>query len=96
MAALPFPAGIRPYRAGDTETFFVAHAAGNCCCPVAAVRLEIVEQREMKDTGALDLSPESGSKPSGDIFVFHYLFRRGKPWYTERNESKVIKQEVPL
>ena len=27
MAALSFPAGIRPYRAGDTETFFVAHAA---------------------------------------------------------------------
>jgi hypothetical protein len=55
------------------------------------VRLEIVEQREMKDTGASDLSPESGNKPSGDIFVFHYLFRKGKPWYTERNESKAIK-----
>ena len=27
MAALSFPAGIRPYCAGDTETFFVAHAA---------------------------------------------------------------------
>ena len=53
--------------------------------------LEIVEQREMKDTGASDLSPESGNKPSGGIFVFHYLFRRGKPWYTERNESKAIK-----
>ena len=96
MAALSFPAGIRPYRAGATETFFVAHAAGNCCCPVAAVRLEIVEQREMKDTGASDLSPESGNKPSGGIFVFHYLFRRGKSWYTERNESKAIKWEVPL
>lgn len=54
---------------------------------------EIVEQREMKDTGASDLSPESGNKPSGDIFVFHYLFRRGKPWYTE---FKVINQEVQL
>ena len=60
------------------------------------MRLEIVEQWEMKDTGASDLSPESGNNPSGGIFVFHYLFRRGKPWYTERNESKVIKQEVPL
>ena len=50
----------------------------------------------MKDTGASDLSPESGNKPSGAIFVFRNLFRRGKPWYTERNESKVIKQEVPL
>ena len=96
MAALSFPAGIRPYRAGATETFFVAHAAGNCCCPVAAVRLEIVEQREMKDTGASDLSPESGNKPSGGIFVFHYLFRKGKPWYTGRNESKGINREVPL
>ena len=93
MAALSFPAGIRPYRAGDTETFFVAHAAGNCCCPVRRDSLEIVEQREMKDTGASDLSPESGNKPSGGIFVFHYLFRRGKPWYTE---FKVINQEVPL
>ena len=93
MAALSFPAGIRPYRAGDTETFFVAHAAGKLLLPGAAVRLEIVEQREMKDTGASALSPESGSKPSGDIFVFHYLFRRGKPWYTE---FKVINQEVPL
>ena len=64
--------------------------AGNCCCPV---RLKIVEQREMKDTGASDLSPESGNKPSGGIFVFHYLFRRGKPWYTE---FKVINQEVQL
>ena len=51
---------------------------------------------KMKDTGASDLSPESGNKPSGDIFVFRNLFRKGKPWYTERNESKVIKQEVPL
>ena len=30
------------------------------------------------------------------IFAFHYLFRKGKPWYTERNESKVINREVPL
>ena len=64
--------------------------------PGAAVRLEIVEQREMKDTGASDLSPESGNKPSGDIFVFRNLFRKGKAWYTERNESKAIKWEVPL
>ena len=48
---------------------------------------------KMKDTGASDLSPESGNKPSGDIFVFRNLFRRGKPWYTE---FKVINQEVPL
>ncbi len=47
----------------------------------------------MKDTGASDLSPESWNKPSGDIFVFHYLFRKGKPWYTE---FKVINQEVQL
>ena len=64
--------------------------------PGAAVRLEIVEQREMKDTGASDLSPESGNKPSGDIFVFRNLFRKGKSWYTECNESKAIKWEVPL
>ena len=54
---------------------------------------------KMKDTGAWNLSPESCNKPSGGIFVFHYLFRRGKPWYTERNESnesKVINREVPL
>ena len=51
---------------------------------------------KMKGTGASDLSPESCNKPSGAIFVFRNLFRRGKPWYTERNESKVIKQEVPL
>ena len=51
---------------------------------------------KMKDTGASDLSPESGNKPSGGIFVFHYLFRKGKPWYTERNESKAIKWEVSL
>ena len=48
------------------------------------------------NTGASDLSPESGNKPSGGIFVFHYLFRKGKPWYTERNEFKAIKWEVPL
>ena len=51
---------------------------------------------KMKDTGASDLPPESDNKPSGAIFVFRNLFRKGKPWYTERNESKVIKQEVPL
>lgn len=48
---------------------------------------------KMKDTGASDLSPESGNKPSGDIFVFRNLFRKGKPWYTE---FKVINQEVQL
>ncbi len=83
---------------GTVETVHVKNT-GRCrelLLPGAAVRLEIVEQREMKDTDASDLSPESGNKPSGGIFVFHYLFRRGKPWYTERNESKVIKQEVPL
>ena len=87
----------------DRPNRFIAHVdvngaveTGRCkelLLPGAAVRLEIVEQREMKDTGVSDLSPESGNKPSGGIFVFHYLFRRGKPWYTE---FKVIKQEVPL
>ena len=48
---------------------------------------------KMKDTGASDLSPESGNKPSGDIFVFRNLFRKEKPWYTE---FKVINQEVQL
>ena len=83
---------------GTVETVHVKNT-GRCrelLLPGAAVRLEIVEQREMKDTGASDLSPESGNKPSGDIFVLHHLFRRGKPWYTERNESKAIKWEVPL
>ena len=59
-------------------------------------RDDAIVWNKMKDTGASDLSPESGNKPSGGIFVFHYLFRKGKPWYTERNESKVINQEVPL
>ena len=83
---------------GAVETVHVKNT-GRCrelLLPGAAVRLEIVEQREMKDTGASDLSQESWNKPSGGIFVFHYLFRRGKPWYTERNESKVINREVPL
>ena len=83
---------------GTVETVHVKNT-GRCrelLLPGAAVRLEIVEQREMKDTGASDLSPESGNKPSGGIFVFHYLFRRGKPWYTECNESKAIKWEVQL
>ena len=83
---------------GTVETVHVKNT-GRCrelLLPGAAVRLEIVEQREMKDTGASDLSPESGNKPSGGIFVFHYLFRKGKPWYTECNESKAIKWEVPL
>ena len=83
---------------GTVETVHVKNT-GRCrelLLPGAAVRLEIVEQREMKDTGAPDLSPESGNKLSGGIFVFHYLFRKGKPWYTERNESKAIKWEVPL
>ena len=78
---------------GTVETVHVKNT-GRCrelLLPGAAVWLEIVEQREMKDTDASDLSPESGNKPSGDIFVFHYLFRKGKPWYTERNESKAIK-----
>ena len=82
-------------QAGRQEVCHVKNT-GRCrelLLPGAAVRLEIVEQREMKDTGASDLSPESGNKPSGGIFVFHYLFRRGKPWYTE---FKVINQEVPL
>ena len=83
---------------GTVETVHVKNT-GRCrelLLPGAAVWLEIVEQREMKDTDASDLSPESGNKPSGDIFVFHYLFRKGKPWYTERNESKAIKWEVLL
>ena len=83
---------------GTVETAHVKNT-GRCrelLLPGAAVRLEIVEQREMKDTGASDLSPESWNKPSGGIFAFHYLFRKGKPWYTERNESKVINREVPL
>ena len=80
---------------GTVETVHVKNT-GRCrelLLPGTAVRLEIVKQREMKDTGASDLSQESWNKPSGDIFVFHYLFRKGKPWYTE---SKVINQEVPL
>ena len=58
--------------------------------------MDAIVWNKMKDTGASDLSPESGNKPSGAIFVFRNLFRRGKPWYTERNESKVINQEVQL
>ena len=58
--------------------------------------MDAIVWNKMKDTGASDLSPESGYKPSGDIFVFRNLFRRGKPWYTECNESKVINREVPL
>ena len=51
--------------------------------------MDAIVWNKMKDTGASDLSPESGNKPSGAIFVFRNLFRRGKPWYTEHNESKV-------
>ena len=58
--------------------------------------MDAIVWNKMKDTGASDLSPESGNKPSGAIFVILNLFRKGKQWYTERNESKVIKQEVPL
>ena len=45
--------------------------------------MDAIVWNKMKDTGASDLSPESGNKPSGAIFVFHYLFRKGKAWYTE-------------
>ena len=76
-----------------TWRYFCCSCRRELLLPGAAVRLEIVEQREMKDTGASDLSPESGNKPSGDIFVFRNLFRKGKPWYTE---FKVINQEVQL
>ena len=65
---------------GTVETVRVKNT-GRCrelLLPGAVVRLEIVEQREMKDTGASDLSPESGSKPSGDIFVFRHAFLRGE------------------
>ena len=58
--------------------------------------MDAIVWNKMKDTGASDLSPESGNKPSGGIFAFHYLFRREKSWYTEHNESKVINREVPL
>ena len=36
----------------------------------------------------IESSPESWNKPSGGIFVFHYLFRRGKPWYTENDNPE--------
>ena len=41
--------------------------------------MDAIVWNKMKDTGASDLSPESGNKPSGAIFVFRNLFRRGKP-----------------
>ena len=56
---------------GTVETAHVKNT-GRCrelLLPGAAVRLEIVEQREMKDTGASDLSPESGNKPSGKYWM---------------------------
>ena len=43
---------------------------------------------KMKDAGAWDLSPESCNKLSGNIFVFRYLFRRGKAWYTESDNTE--------
>ena len=49
----------------------------------------------MKDTGVLDLSPESCNKPSGDIFVFRYLFCRKKAWYTEQNNLEFV-EENPM
>ena len=64
---------------GTVETVHVKNT-GRCrelLLPGAAVRLEIVEQREMKDTDASDLSPESGNKPSGGIFV-SLSFPQGK------------------
>ena len=65
---------------GTVETVHVKNT-GRCrelLLPGAAVRLEIVEQREMKDTGASDLSPESGNKPSGGDFCFSLSFPQGK------------------
>jgi len=49
----------------------------------------------MKDTGVQDLSPESCNKPSGDIFVFRYLFCRKKAWYTEQNNLEFV-EENPM
>lgn len=46
----------------------------------------------MKDTGVQDLSPESCNKPSGDIFVFRYLFCRKKAWYTEQNNLEFVEK----
>ena len=47
---------------------------------------------KMKDTGVQDLSPESCNKPSGDIFVFRYLFCRKKAWYTEQNNLEFVEK----
>ena len=49
----------------------------------------------MKDTGVQDLSPESCNKPSGDIFVFRYLFCRKKAWHTEQNNLEFV-EENPM
>lgn len=46
----------------------------------------------MKDTGVQDLSPESCNKPSGDIFVFRYLFCRKKAWHTEQNNLEFVEK----
>ena len=87
--SLLMPQGTAAARCGG--------ASGSVGQPETQDKISIIMDEivwnKMKDTGASDLSPESGSKPSGGIFVFHYLFRRGKPWYTE---FKVINQEVPL
>ena len=44
----------------------------------------------------IESSPESWNKPSGGIFVFHYLFRRGKSWYTENDKSEFVKEEYAM
>ena len=65
---------------GTVETVHVKNT-GRCrelLLPGAAVRLEIVEQREMKDTGASDLFPESGNKPSAGAFLFFTIFSAGE------------------
>ena len=38
------------------------------------------------------MPPESRNKLSG-AFLFRYLFRKGKPWYTENSNSEFM--EVP-
>ena len=44
----------------------------------------------MKDTGAENLSPESWNKPSGGIFVFHYLLGRFTRNYTQTTKRGLL------
>ena len=61
-------------------------------------RLRILQPAWPLDDETLMPSMQTGSDfwQENRASQVRYLFRRGKPWYTECSESKVIKREVLL